>query len=102
MSLLRLVMGTHTQERKGKAMPYFNAIENKLGQLWCRKSNTWIEPENFSEYALRVRCEYPTFAGCNQVALRLHKRANYNFTHWPKQWGRIHVRSKEFYGRASV
>ena len=76
-------------------MAIFNMIKNNLDQVWCRKSKTWIDPEKYSEYALRVRSEYPTFAGCNQAALKLHKKTCYNLTQWPKQWGRVYTPTKE-------
>jgi hypothetical protein len=75
-------------------MAIMNAIQNALGQVWCRKSKTWINPEEFTEYALQVRCAYPTFAGCNQAAYRIGK-GSANFTAWPKQWGRLHIQHKQ-------
>lgn len=69
------------------------AIENNLDQLWCRKSKQWINPEEFSAYALQSRCAFPTYLGCNQVAFRLAK----DLRHWPKRWGNIHVRERESY-----
>jgi hypothetical protein len=64
-----------------------NYIQDRKGALWSRRQGKGIAKEvwvNWSHLAIRIEFSYPTFEGCNRVALKLYRKG-----FEPKQWGAI-------------
>jgi len=62
-------------------------IESRYKNVWNRKTRTWINPQELTLAELQKQCAYPTFSGCNRVAMAMP----WNNVESPKQWGRIYV-----------
>jgi hypothetical protein len=64
-----------------------NYIQDRHGALWSRRQGKGIAKEVWVDWgllAIRNEFSYPTFVGCNRVALRLARKG-----FLPKQWGAI-------------